>query len=157
MGPSKEEESEGSGERKQVALRKEPPANKGWRYPGEISENCVWDAGALCRWKMDKREAVRVPVQVRARCRSQGVIIEGLVEDVSRSGLFLRASNPMRKGTAAELDLDLPGQATLRMPVEVVRVEHGPRGVGMGLRFVGTSGRSRSLANFIMRQHQTWR
>lgn len=104
---------------------------------------------------MDKREAVRVPVQVRARCRSDGVVIDGLVEDVSRSGLFLRASSSIREGASVEMDLDLPGEATLRLVVQVVRVERGPRGVGMGLRFVGQPERARSLANFIMRQHQT--
>ena len=103
---------------------------------------------------MDKRAAVRVPVRVRAQCRSNGIVIDGLVVDVSRSGLFLRASHSIREGTPAELDLDLPGEAVLRMPVEVVRVERGPRGIGMGLRFVGRSERRRPLANFIMRQHQ---
>lgn len=106
---------------------------------------------------MDKREAVRVPVQVRARCRSHGVVIDGLVEDVSRSGLFLRASNTISEGSSAELDLDLPGEGPLRLEVEVVRVVRGPRGTGMGLRFLGQPGRSRMLANFIMRQHQTLR
>jgi hypothetical protein len=103
---------------------------------------------------MDKREAVRVPVQVRAQCRGQGIIIDGLVEDVSRSGLFLKASNVIREGEAAELDLDLPGETTLRLAVEVVRVV---RGVGMGMRFVGSTEPNRSLANFIMFQHQTSR
>jgi hypothetical protein len=103
---------------------------------------------------MDKREAVRVPVQARARCRSQGVIIDGLVEDVSRSGLFLRASSAIREGSPAEVDLELPGEAPLRLAVEVVRIVRGPRG-GMGLRFVGKPERSRTLANFIMRQYQT--
>lgn len=104
---------------------------------------------------MDKREAVRVPVQVRAQCRSHGIIIDGLVEDVSRSGLFLRASNSIGEGSSAELDLDLPGQGLLRLAIEVVRVEHGPRRVGMGVRFIGPPERNRSLANFIMHQHQT--
>jgi PilZ domain len=103
---------------------------------------------------MDQREAVRVPVQARARCRSHGVIIDGLVEDVSRSGLFLKASSSIREGSSGEVDLELPGEAPLRLAVEVVRVERGPRG-GMGLRFVGKTERSRTLANFIMRQYQT--
>lgn len=108
---------------------------------------------------MDKREAVRVPVQARAQCRGRGFIIDGLVEDVSRSGLFLRTSSVIDEGEAAELDLDLPGESTLRLAVEVVRVVRGPSGVGMGLRFVGPAGPSRTLANFIMFmfQHQTSR
>lgn len=104
---------------------------------------------------MDKREAVRIPVQVRARCRSHGVFIDGLVEDVSRTGLFLRASSWTGEGSAAELDLDLPGEATLRLAVRVVRIEQGPEGVGLALRFVAQPERTRPLANFIMRQYQT--
>jgi hypothetical protein len=84
-------------------------------------------------------------------------VIDGLVQDVSRSGLFLRASASIGEGTEAELDLDLPGEETLRLAVEVVRVERGAEGVGMGLRFVGRPPRSRSLANFIMRQHEATR
>src|SRR5262245_2356015 len=51
---------------------------------------------------MDKREAVRVPVRVRARCRAHGIVIDGLVEDVSRSGLFMRAPKQIGAGSSAE-------------------------------------------------------
>ena len=98
---------------------------------------------------MDKREAVRVPVQVHARCRYRGLVIDGLVEDLSRSGLFLRAPSTIGEGSSAELDLDVPGEPPLQLSAEVVRVE----AAGMGFRFRG--GQSRPLANFIMRQHQT--
>lgn len=103
---------------------------------------------------MDKRAATRVPVQIRAHCRRDGILIDGLVEDVSRSGLFLRTSSAIGEGEQAVLDIDLPGQATLRRVVEVARVVLG---VGMGLRFVGRPAPSRSLANLIMRQHQALR
>ena len=106
---------------------------------------------------MDKRAAVRVPVRVRAQARAQGLVIDGLVEDVSRTGLFLRAPRHMVPGASAELDLDLPGEDTLHMVAEVVRVEHEPR-TGMAMRFVGVVERHRRpLANFIMRQHHTTR
>ncbi len=98
---------------------------------------------------MDKREAVRVPVRVHARCRCHGVVIDGTVEDLSKSGLFLRADLALGEGSTAELDLDVPGEETLHLAAEVVRVdEHG----GMAFRFCETA--SRPLANFIMRQHQ---
>ena len=111
---------------------------------------------------MDKRAAVRVPVRVRAQCRAHGLVIDGLVEDLSRSGLFLRAprmtaSPRLVEGAAAELSLDLPGEATLHFVAQVVRVEHEPRS-GMALRLVGDPDQNRrSLANFIMRQHATGR
>jgi hypothetical protein len=102
---------------------------------------------------MDKREAVRVPVRVRAQCRYSGMVIDGLVEDMSRSGLFLTTSKAIRPGTSAEIELDLPGEETLHLVVEVVRVTRG----GMGLRFIDEREPSRPLANFIMRQHQSFR
>ncbi|HEU0031870.1 MAG TPA: PilZ domain-containing protein [Kofleriaceae bacterium] len=102
---------------------------------------------------MDKREAVRVPVRVRARCRCSGIVIDGLVEDVSRSGLFMRAPKWIRPGSSAEIEVDLPGEAPLQLEVCVVRVEHSSQRAGMGLRFVERPESSRPLANFIMRQH----
>jgi hypothetical protein len=102
---------------------------------------------------MDQRAAVRVRVRVRAQCRASGIVIDGLVEDMSRSGLFMRAPRYMHPGDSAELDLDLPGEEPLRLAAEVVRVQQSPR-LGMALRFVGESERRRRpLANFIMRQH----
>ena len=103
---------------------------------------------------MDKREAVRVPVRVRAKCRCSGVVIDGLVEDVSRSGLFLRAPEWVRSGSIAELQVDLPGEEPLSLSAEVVRVEHSDERAGMAFRFVDEPERNRPLANFIMRHHQ---
>jgi len=106
---------------------------------------------------MDLRAAVRVPVRARAQCRLQGIVIDGLVEDVSRSGLFMRAPRMIAEGSALDLDLDLPGEDTLHLMAEVVRIEQAPR-AGMALKFVGDlEPHRRPLANFIMRQHATWR
>jgi hypothetical protein len=106
---------------------------------------------------MDKREAVRVPVRVPAKCRSDGVVIDGLVEDVSRNGLFLRAPKQVAAGSSAEIALDLPGEPPLHLNAEVVRVENNPRRTGMGLRILVDGQDGRPLANFIMRQHATRR
>ena len=102
---------------------------------------------------MDLRAAVRVPVSARAQFRVDGLVIDGLVEDVSRSGLFMRSPRQMDPGSSAELSLDQPGEERLQLTAEVVRIERSPR-VGMGLRFLGDVDRGRRpLANFIMRQH----
>jgi hypothetical protein len=103
---------------------------------------------------MDKREAVRVPVSVRAQCKCSGVVIDGLIEDVSRSGLFLRAPEWVRAGSIAELDVDLPGEERLRLSAQVVRVEHNDDRAGMAFRFVDEPEQNRPLANFIMQHHQ---
>lgn len=69
----------------------------------------------------------------------------------------MRSPRQIRPGSAADLDLDLPGEETIHLKAEVVRVEHEPR-AGMALRFVGDIERHRRpLANFIMRQHATSR
>lgn len=106
---------------------------------------------------MDKREAVRVPVRVRAQCRCSGVVIDGLVEDLSRSGLFLRAPKWLRAGTETEVDLDVPGEPPLHLSAEVVRVEHGADRAGMALRIVEQPENGKALANFIMRHHASSR
>ncbi len=98
---------------------------------------------------MDKREAVRVPVQVLARCRcDDGIVINGTVEDLSKSGLFLKAELSIGAGSCAEIDLEVPGEGSLHLTARVVRVDDG----GMAFKFVEQP--SRTLANFIMRQHQ---
>jgi uncharacterized protein (TIGR02266 family) len=103
---------------------------------------------------MDKREAFRVPVRVRAQCKTPGLVIDGLVEDVSRSGAFLAANRQLNLGASVELDLELPGEtSTVHVTAEVVRVEDESRR-GMGLRFLDIALLARRpLANFIMRQH----
>jgi PilZ domain-containing protein len=106
---------------------------------------------------MDKRAAVRVPVRVRAQCRVHGLVIDGLVEDVSRSGLFMRAPRQVDPGSTAEIHLDLPGEQAISLSVEVVRIESDPKRTGMALRFVDGDRGRRPLANFIMRQHATTR
>jgi PilZ domain len=106
---------------------------------------------------MDKREAVRVPVRVQALCRSRGEVIDGLVENLSRNGLFLRAPRMMAAGSSAEIELDLPGEPPLHLNAEVVRVEHDSHRAGMGLRIIVDGQDGRPLANFIMRQHATRR
>ena len=105
---------------------------------------------------MDKRAAVRVPVRVRAHVRAHGLVIDGLVEDVSRSGLFMRAPRTVGPGATAEIEMSLPGEETVHLCAEVVRVELEPP--GMALRFVDGGERNRKpLAHFIMRQHATTR
>lgn len=106
---------------------------------------------------MDKRAAVRVPVRVPALCRGRGMVIDGFVEDLSRTGLFLRAPELMAAGSSAQIELEMPGEPPLQLTAQVVRVEHNPERAGMGLRIVADDTDRYPLANFIMRQHQTLR
>jgi PilZ domain len=106
---------------------------------------------------MDKREAVRVPVRVQALCRARGEVIDGLVENLSRNGMFVRVPKLIAEGSSAEIELDLPGEPTLHLTAEVVRIDEDPEGAGLGLRILVDGHDGRPLANFIMRQHATLR
>jgi PilZ domain len=137
---------------------------------------------------MDLRAAVRITVQLKAQlaldawgCGDAATVtelragtIEGMVEDLSRGGLFLRTADPLKPmgkprsgglavprarlsaidvGAAGIVRLTLPEEA-LDLRGEVVRVERGER-CGLGLRFVGPLATRRALANFLMQCHAT--
>jgi len=90
---------------------------------------------------------------VLARCRAHGLVIDGVVEDVSRWGMFLRAPELVATGSSAEIELDLRGEAPLQLSAEVVRLERSPGRAGMGLRILVDPADRRLLVNFIMRKH----
>lgn len=85
------------------------------------------------------------------------MVIDGFVEDLSRTGLFLRAPELVATGSPAQIELEMPGEPPLHLNAKVVRVEHSPKRAGMGLRILVEARDSRPLANFIMRQHATLR
>ena len=90
----------------------------------------------------------------RALAEGSGVLplsIDGLVDDLSRTGLFLRTPQTLPPGTAAMVCLELPEeQVTLRG--QVVRIERGARN-GLGLRFAGEPPDRRLVVNYLMRCH----
>ena len=100
----------------------------------------------------EQRTAQRIPVRLRAQYRSNGAIIDGFVDNLSRTGLFLLADLLDTPGTEALIELDLPGTAEpLRLPGEVVRVDTRPGRSGMGIRFGALADLARRpLANFII-------
>ena len=100
----------------------------------------------------EKRAAQRIPVRLRARYQSNGAVIDGTVDSLSRTGLFLRADLLDTPGTEAMIVLDLPGNdAPLSLPGEVVRVDARPGKSGMGIRFGALGdGDRRPLANFMI-------
>ena len=75
--------------------------------------------------------------------------MDGLIEDVSRSGMFMRVEDPgpLARGSSTDIRLEMLGEAAIHLQAEVVRVEDS----GVGLRLVENG--SRPLANLIMRQH----
>ncbi|HET6611281.1 MAG TPA: PilZ domain-containing protein [Kofleriaceae bacterium] len=100
----------------------------------------------------ERRRASRLTVRLPARYRSEAISLDGMVADLSRSGLFLRSGFVDAEGTPAALRIDLPG-APLDLLCEVARCwappSHGE--AGMGLRFLSLPSPTRQrLANFIL-------
>jgi uncharacterized protein (TIGR02266 family) len=100
----------------------------------------------------EQRTAQRIPVRLRAQYRSSGAIIDGYVDSLSRTGLFLLADLLDTPGTEAVVDLALPGGVEpLRLTGEVVRVDTRPGRSGMGIRFDALADPARRpLANFMI-------
>ncbi len=99
----------------------------------------------------EKRAAHRIEVHLRACYRSSQTVIEGVVSDLSRLGMFLRTDFLDIPGQEVTIDLELPGESPLHLSGAVVRVETEPDHSGMGIRFdqIPDAAR-RPLANFMI-------
>jgi S1-C subfamily serine protease len=99
----------------------------------------------------EKRAAHRIAVHLRACYRSSQTVIEGVVSDLSRLGMFLRTDFLDTPGQEVAIDLELPGEELLQLRGAVVRVETAPDHSGMGIRFDQIPDRARRpLANFMI-------
>jgi hypothetical protein len=76
--------------------------------------------------------------------------IDGLVDDLSRTGLFLRTPQTLPPGTSATVCLELPEEQVV-LRGQVVRIECGAR-TGLGLRFASEQP-NRLVVNYLMRCH----
>jgi len=77
-------------------------------------------------------------------------VLDGVVEDLSRSGMFIATDATDSLGADARIDLDLPGDGPVQIRGEVVRVDQGGRR-GLGIRIARDDEARRPLANFMMR------
>jgi uncharacterized protein (TIGR02266 family) len=99
----------------------------------------------------EKRAAHRIAVHLRACYRSSQTVIEGVVSDLSRLGMFLRTDLLEPPGQDVTIDLELPGEPPFRLAGSVVRVETAPDHSGMGIRFDQIPDHARRpLANFMI-------
>ncbi len=102
----------------------------------------------------DRRVSERVPVVLRALYRSRDHVVDGIVADLSNTGLFLSADIPATDAAGVDptgqLEVDLPAHGTVRLAAEVVRLD--PSRGGVALRFADVAEARRPLANFIIKQ-----
>jgi uncharacterized protein (TIGR02266 family) len=100
----------------------------------------------------ERRTAIRIDVNLPARCASDAAAIAGWVSSLSRSGMFIRSEFLDSAGTEVAVAVTLPGDAQpIELAGEVVRVDEDPLSAGMGIRFttIPTTVRRR-LANFMI-------
>ena len=100
----------------------------------------------------DRRIAARIPVALRAQYRSSAVVVDGVVGDLSRTGMFFRTDAADQLGSSGEIEMDLPDQdEPVRLRATVVRIDGGEE-PGMGFEFRAMPSDVRlPLANFMMR------
>jgi uncharacterized protein (TIGR02266 family) len=89
----------------------------------------------------EKRQHVRIPVELTVSYASRGDLQMDLVTDISAGGLFVRTNNPQPVGTEIDLSVVI-GPTGPRISVKgrvTWRREHEPH-KGMGIEFQGILG-----------------
>jgi hypothetical protein len=100
----------------------------------------------------DSRRSARLDVKLRALYLTDDLVVDGVVEDLSRTGLFLHAPDFDTVGASGVLMVSLPDREPLKFDAKVVRIEQDGRS-GMALCFDDTSSAHMALANFMMQRH----
>ena len=100
----------------------------------------------------DRRSSQRIAVALRAQYRTSSGVIDGVVQDLSREGMFLATDSVEAPGSSGQIDVELPGEhAPVQVRGEVVRVGTRSGRKGLGIRLQTDVEARRPLANFIMR------
>jgi hypothetical protein len=100
----------------------------------------------------DSRRSARLEVKLRALYLTNDLVVEGVVDDLSRSGLFLHAPDCDNVGSYGVLMVSIPGREPVKFDAKVVRVEADGRR-GMALKFEDSASNHKALANYMMKQH----
>lgn len=83
----------------------------------------------------ERRGMRRVPVETRALLHVRGAILDGIAEDLSETGVFVRISRLLSAGTRVRVRFLLP-TGRFEAGATVVRFRlNDPRGPGVGLQF----------------------
>jgi hypothetical protein len=90
----------------------------------------------------DRRKYKRVPLHwlVRFFRQSGKLLVEGTTENLSTEGLYCITKEPFKRGERLQCEIVIPGKSfgspepflRLQCHITVKRVEHVPRGFGMG-------------------------
>ena len=78
-------------------------------------------------------------------------MLDGVVEDLSRSGMFIVTEAVDVPGADARIDVELPGDGRVQVRAEVVRVGEREGRRGIAVRIARDDEARRPLANFMMR------
>ena len=100
----------------------------------------------------DSRRSARLDVKLRALYLTDDLVVDGVVDDLSRTGLFLHAPDCDQVGSTGVLMVSLPDRDPVKFDAKVVRVEQAGR-CGMALTFESAAHNHIALANFMMQRH----
>ena len=94
----------------------------------------------------------RMPVNVRIRLKlpTWDRFEAFRTRDLSRGGMFVRAKQPLAKGTVVRLQLASPDGQAVEIRAQVVRTVAEGDGAGMGLRFLEVSDETRHRVDAIV-------
>jgi hypothetical protein len=100
----------------------------------------------------EKRKHPRILVNLPAIYHSFNLTVQAYISDLSQEGLFLTCPAVDREGTAAEIQLTIPGYSSpLKLQGRVVWCRRLPPHVGMGFSLSNLSRTDRlALANFLI-------
>ena len=104
----------------------------------------------------EKRKHRRQLVNLQATYRSESLIIEAFVLNLSQGGLFISCMQVDSIGTTAEVSIEFPGEADpLVLHGSVAWSDPTNPQLGMGLRFRQLGKEPRlAIANFLLQSHQ---
>jgi hypothetical protein len=128
-----------------------PRAFASRRSPGAQTLCTRRDLLYVARALSDRRSSQRIPVALRAQYRSSTTVLDGVVEDLSRSGMFIVTEAVDVPGADARIDVELPGDGRVQVRAEVVRVGERDGRRGIAVRIARDDEARRPLANFMMR------
>jgi type IV pilus assembly protein PilZ len=109
------------------------------------------------RESQERRRHLRKPISLKVTNQQSGFFTYYISTDISAGGMFLRAEEPLLKGTMLDLEFSLPNSSnSIQTSAEVVRsVTPSPdssRESGMGIRFISINEKDREEIDSFVKQ-----
>ena len=97
----------------------------------------------------NKRGAVRIAKRIEVRYRSQSPPMNGFIEDLSDSGMFVDTTQPLPAGSGVEFSFHLP-DASAETPIHGHGIVAWSDRTGMGIEFQQINQQERDRIRFYI-------